>query len=337
MLARLLFNRIEKSVASPVAHDQGRCLRRRLSANTCSRCLDICKQGALTTQDRELLFSEDKCTGCMACVAECPNDAFSCGFDLDSLLSRIRAAQEEQPVILGCKKCADHESMLFVPCLGLLSEPLLAALHSVAPGACFLDVRHCADCVNGSVLGVLTERLQGIVKKIGAAADLKIRYLFADTLPQKTTEQQRRFFLHFLQKEVSAFGREMMTDTSGPHGQRDTMPEGDSRKKGATRKIRLLLDALSMQPGETKETKNLLLSYFYTLDASVACDLCPSCTGMCPTGALKRRTTENGKKQLAFISAQCSGCGLCIEFCKKKALSMRAFSGNEPATTLFIA
>lgn len=337
MLAGLLFNRIEKSVAPSVTHDLCKCLRRRLSANTCSRCLDICKQGALTTRGRELLFSEDKCTGCMACVGECPNDAFSCGFDLDSLLSRIRAAQKEQPVILGCKKCAGQENMVTIPCLGLMSEPLLAALHSVAPQDCLLDVRHCPDCANGAVLGMLTERMQAIAKKIWAPDDLKIRYLSADTLPPQTTGRQRRFFLHALRKEVAAFGRDTMTDASGPHGRPDTLSEGDNRKKGATRKMRLLLDALAMQPGETNETKNLLLSYFHTLDAGNACDLCPSCTGMCPTGAVKRRTAENGEKQLVFISAQCSGCGLCIEFCKKKALNLRAFSGYEPETAIFIA
>ena len=78
---------------------------------------------------------------------------------------------------------------------------------------------------------------------------------------------------------------------------------------------------------DEEERKNLE-PFFYTVQADEQCNLCPVCSGMCPTGALKR-VKENGEKHLVFKSSHCSGCGLCRDFCKKQALSVsKGFAGD---------
>jgi ferredoxin len=62
---------------------------------------------------------------------------------------------------------------------------------------------------------------------------------------------------------------------------------------------------------------------FFTLTVNTECNFCGACAGMCPTGALKN-TREGEMKRLQFDWARCSGCGLCLEFCRKKALTLVA-------------
>jgi len=68
-----------------------------------------------------------------------------------------------------------------------------------------------------------------------------------------------------------------------------------------------------------QSTQQALLRLFFTLTASDECNFCGACAGMCPTGALKN-IREDEVKQLKFDWGKCSGCRLCLEFCRKKAL-----------------
>lgn len=69
------------------------------------------------------------------------------------------------------------------------------------------------------------------------------------------------------------------------------------------------------------ERQGLLLTLFCHLDVGPECNFCWACVGMCPTGALKNEWQE-GLKKLRFNWAACSGCGLCREFCRKKAITI---------------
>ncbi len=66
-----------------------RCLRKRLNTNNCSRCLDSCSSGALYLRGREIVLDKTSCTGCMTCVAVCPQDALTSELDADELLTYL--------------------------------------------------------------------------------------------------------------------------------------------------------------------------------------------------------------------------------------------------------
>lgn len=317
MLAKLLFDRFEKNAVAPVTFDRARCLRSRLNSNSCDRCLALCKQGAISKNGRAIEFSEKKCTGCLVCVAECPNEAFSCGFDPAALIPAVSRLKVEMPVTLGCSKTANTETR--IPCLGILSEPILAIINSVAMQDVFLDVRFCADCENGAVLNHLTERIQGITRRSGSSAHLKTSYKYNNDFEDMSAGQQRRSFLKSFKKNIVEIGIDAvaMEGVLAP----GTAPPLNHKAKEASKIGFLLSEALDIVPKGAFEKRKLLCSYFYSITCSDACTLCPSCTGMCPTGALKRKKDPE-EKQLCFTSNKCNGCGLCVEFCKKKALTL---------------
>lgn len=333
MLAELLSNSIEKQAKPAVVFKPKRCLRSRLNSNACDLCLSLCPKKALALSGRKIVFTAELCTGCMACVSGCPNDAFASGFDLASLLPVLHGREIDAPVVLSCGRPRRHVNQITIPCIGLFSEPALAAFNAVAVREFYLDVQRCADCGNGHVRDLLQKRLQGIIKKNGRATDLNIRCLSGKNLEDTAPGRQRRFFLHMAKNSLVGLGRDAASVfvPSGKTEEREREVE-----KGAAMTPRLLQQAFDLLPADAVQKKELLLAYFYALKANENCDLCPSCTGMCPSGALKRRTGKEGK-QLIFISAKCSGCGLCVAFCKKKGLTLLPGAKNAPGAALAIA
>jgi ferredoxin len=99
---------------------------------------------------------------------------------------------------------------------------------------------------------------------------------------------------------------------------------------------RFLHQALRHLPSDAVQEKELLHSYLFTSRTTERCDLCPLCTGMCPTGALKRKAYGE-IKQLSFTSSKCSGCGICVAFCRKDALEILPGPTTDPGVTQAIA
>lgn len=330
MLAGLLFNSIEQRLLPAVSFDARRCLRSRLGSSTCAQCLSGCRNKALDLRDGKIVFQAEHCTECMTCISACPNDALTCGFDLPALLRVLRGSGDGEPVVLSCGKRPSHHANRFnIPCIGLFSEPVLAALNVAARGEFYLDIHWCADCDNGQILGLLQARMLGILKKNGSSAGLKLRYLTAKNFGTASYRQQRRSFLGMVKSNLAGLG-----EAAAPVAR---TTDNVNRGKSAAAVSLLLQQALAMLPENETAAGKLLLSYLYTLTADDGCDLCPRCTGMCPTGALKRLSDNAGEKKLYFTSAKCSGCGICVAFCNKKALTMQQGVHDLPDTARVIA
>lgn len=331
MLAGLLFNTLEKQLLPAVSLEPGRCLRSRLGKNPCARCLTRCVHKALTADGGTISFHDDRCTECMICISTCPNDALRCGFDLQGLLRVLHENRDGEPVVLSCGRSPSYvPGRLAIPCIGLFSEPVLAAMNVVAARAFYLDIHACHDCDNGHALGLLQERMSGILGRNDRKAELRLRCITDATSRPASHRQARRSFLGVIKKNMADLGRPAAPLENAATEERCSAKEASAGPL-------LLRQALAMLPLDDDPARRLLHSYFHTLTANDDCDLCPRCTGMCPTGALKRLRNDAGKKQLSFSSAKCSGCGLCVAFCNKKALTLRAGVLHFPETAMVIA
>lgn len=336
MLAELLLHSIKKQVTPPVGFSSKRCLRYRLNSHDCNICLNLCRPRALALSGRKILFSEDRCTGCMVCVAACPNDAFGGNVDIQTFIQALRPA-ENGPVVLSCDRTHGHGDQYAIPCLGLFSEQALAVLHCLTPHELHLDTHRCGDCPNGHVVNLLDERIQAIGNKLGHPSSLKLCNYAGKDPVETDIGRQRRFLLSRAKDSLFGFvgsGISSVVDHADNPGEQ-AREEG----KRSNRVSRLLLQTFEQLPPDADREKDLLRAYFYSVTAGANCDLCPICTGMCPTGALQRRTGLEGK-QLVFTSAGCSGCGLCVAFCRKKALTLRqggATGPDYPALAIAIA
>jgi ferredoxin len=331
MLAGLLFNTLEKQLLPTVSLDAGRCLRPRLGSAPCSRCLNSCPNKALTLDGGNIAFHADRCTECMACISVCPNDALTAPFAVAPLLRVLYENRGGQPVVLSCGRTLSAASNRFiVPCIGYFAEPVLAAMNVVAGSVFYLDIRGCADCDNGHTLGLLQARMSGILRENNRKAELRLRYLTDAESGPISYRQGRRSFFGMVKDHLAGFAGPLAPSEGGS-------TNGMSLDKDATAIPLLLREALTMLPPEDDAARSLLHAYFHTLTASGDCNLCPRCTGMCPTGALKRVRNDKGEQQLSFTSAKCSGCGLCAAFCNKNALTLRRGAADRPTAIRIIA
>ncbi len=297
-----------------------RCLRSRLNSSGCRACLGECQTGALKLEGRTVVFNQEKCTGCMLCVSACPSDAFDGGLDLKRLLEVLNSSSQ---VVLTCRKDAHFQQQLLIPCIGSLSESLLAAMNSVSTGSFFVDLSHCSECINKRCLSSFNLKVGELTDKLKVSKHIPLQYNFEKNGDLPVAEDvTRRSYLGMAKKSLLDLGRESM-------GAGKTDPSDSSKRaeKGPA------VDSVALQHAwrnsSSKEDKDVLLSFLYTVNViTEQCSFCPGCQGMCPTGALKRITVI-GKKLLRFNSLACNGCRLCQEFCKNKAITVdKGFSGD---------
>lgn len=333
MIAELLLNVIDRQAGSVVTFRPERCLRSRLRSNACDICLNLCRRKALALGGRGIVFDEKHCTGCMICVAECPNDAFFTETDIDGIFPLIQEKSRRVPLTIACKRSSPLQSDLNIPCIGLLSEPILAGINCAAAVEIYCNVQSCGKCENGHALDLLHERVQSIADKCGRTVGRKVHCLSVDPGFEKHPRRQRRAFLSIAKNSMRDIGRvaSSVHDSSIKLAEKQATPG-----KKEVHFSRFLQLALARLPADKRQERRLLKSYFYTVKANDDCDLCPFCTGMCPTGALKRKTVDD-LKQLYFTSTKCSGCGLCVEFCDKKALTLLPGAEGDPAIEQLIA
>ncbi|MCI5147175.1 MAG: hypothetical protein D3923_17020 [Candidatus Electrothrix sp. AR3] len=152
----------------------------------------MCEKKALVLHAGVVSFLPKQCSGCMLCLAVCPSDAFSCDFAPIDLLQTLA---EEEDVVLSCTK---KQGQQFLPCLGILSEPLLAALHYTARSPFFVDISRCLSCNNAFVLKHVQKNKAALLAKIAEGKEVKLHYLREEGVA--SLEEERRFFLQKMKK-----------------------------------------------------------------------------------------------------------------------------------------
>ncbi|MCB2215291.1 4Fe-4S binding protein [Desulfofustis glycolicus] len=292
-----------------------RCLRSRLNSNECRRCLEVCPGSALRLENRRILLDAERCSGCGRCRAVCPSDAFTSVVDITQLIGSL--AGKDRAMISCSRQPRLTEDELVLPCLGLLSPPALLAIGSGGCPAITFQTGGCAACVNARATGAFLDDLRAVAGQIEHCCGTRL-----ETSPHGAPEPylpppSRRTYLRDLKTSVRplpaappspSLANNSATSPSGRH-----IPE----------KIRFVNQLLAtVDESMEQELRSALLPH---LSVTPDCTRCPRCAGICPTGALKRKTGESGK-QLVFNASRCSNCRLCMEFCPESAITV-----SEPA------
>lgn len=310
------------TVVSPIAESAAcqviqivvsRCLRQRLSSFDCSRCLDSCAAGALSVAGGEVRLEKEKCTGCGRCTAVCPAEAFTfSGYDLSDELDRYRTFDG---TVFSCHQ-KNHTSAdgFQLPCLGALSVEALFSIGLKATGTVYFDLTGCPDCGGNQAVRTLPASLERVQQALMEDSPARlIAVTDKANLPNPETKD-RRSFLFDMGNNVLSFVRHRY----GKSAERQETSPATTRR--LPKKNALLEKTIASSVPAVSDT--LLSRCYPSLAITASCILCPRCTGMCPTGALKlTRQPDNGKK-LSFTPHKCTGCGLCAAFCKVKAISI---------------
>ena len=170
MLAELLLNKY-CSENNTVQFEEKHCLRNRLNTNKCKVCVSHCKSGALSSDEIGIQLNEEQCTGCLLCMATCPNDAFIFDFDYSSFFLEVL---QKDTAVLSCKKVIHNSEHVHIPCIGVLSEPILASLNCISKNTISINVSVCPNCKNVQSLEHFKETINTLLSKFEGRCEFKI-------------------------------------------------------------------------------------------------------------------------------------------------------------------
>ena len=291
-----------------------RCLRTRLNSNECRRCLEVCPGSALRVENRRILLDAERCSGCGRCRAVCPGDAFVSVGDIAQLINRLRSTDR---AIISCSRQPRlSEDELVLPCLGLLSPPALLAIGSSGCPAIAFNTGGCAACINAPAADAFLADLRTVAGLIERCCGTRLE-ASSEIAPETfRPPPSRRSYLFDLTASVRP-----LAATPSPFSPARG-PASPPSSRHVPEKVRFVNELLTTVADALKpELRSALLP---CISITSACTLCPRCAGICPTGALKRKTGKSGK-QLMFNASRCSRCRLCMEFCPESAITV-----NEP-------
>jgi len=288
----------------------GRCLRKRLNTNQCQRCVRSCPSGAVTLNDREIVFVEEKCTGCMACTAVCPQDALESEYDIKEL---VHLCKGDADIVITCiRQKQSGPDEIILPCIGILSKQVLSAIFLKNSKSVIINVAGCAKCCNQKVSDNFVNEYKLLAEVFVKVKTSKISLNYNDQQLHDIIVD-RRLYLTNIKKFATTVTKKSITTN------RTTLPEKKETTRRIPVKVRLLKNLVAEL--ETESRKKIFELFCKQLSINDECTFCPLCKGICPTGAIQIERSEGGKK-IKFNPLDCSCCGLCVEFCKKNALSI---------------
>ena len=302
-----------------------RCLRRRLHSWQCRRCVDACPREALSFHDNKIHFDRDRCSGCLACSASCPNDAFEFdGFNLERVLQSLPAQEE---TVISCQRQKQmHPQEHVIPCLGGLDTAHLLFIGMKLTGRAIFNASACQSCENAAA----SRRFAGLVSLLQDAdngalnAELVIRaeaQNYAAISPGT-----RRSFLAGVRKGLTAVLADRLCESAEESG--DVAEHRRIPKK--LKLVRGLLHKL-----EQKQVEFVTSMCLFAIHIGSECTACPLCKGICPTGAI--RIDKSGTdKAVKIDTTRCSGCGLCASFCRLGALDLEEPRGRKRCSSAVV-
>jgi ferredoxin len=303
-----------------VSFDADLCAHSRNSLSGCSRCLDVCPAGAITSIGDTVEIDPAICGGCGYCGAVCPSGAAQTvvpaadtfGQQMSSLIDHYLEAGGKTPRLLLADESYGGEMIEMIARFGsgLPADMLAMTLHSVGRAGHDLLVTAIAQGFEQVV--ILTnpakpDEAEQITRQLdlaralmaGIGGDDAARFLVIDEAdPDKVGAALRG-------------DRPKTSPKPAPFS-----PIGSPR--GITR---LAMRGLA----KTAKTGDVAIPlpdgapYGRVEIDTDSCTICLSCVGACPAGALQDNPDA---PQLLFREDACLQCGICVATCPEKVISL---------------
>jgi len=304
-----------------INYDEATCAHASAGITGCTRCIDNCPTGAITSDEKNdrVAFDAYICAGCGTCASICPTGAAK--YNLpggDALFTRLRTifsayrnAGGERPEILVHDAQYGEDMIAIMARLGggLPSNVLPFAVNEVTSiGLDFL----LACAAFGAERTMLLLAPAKADEKAVLESELALADAVFDGLGYGTGHA-----LILDNQDPDAIEKILYAiKTTSP------MPAGDFLPMGRKRSV-MSLALASLHAKAPNKIDVLELPAGAPFGAVLVdtdnCTLCLACVGACPTGALK---DNEDKPQLSFIEEACVQCGLCKNTCPEKVISL---------------
>jgi len=303
-----------------VSFDPDLCAHSRNSLSGCSRCLDVCPAGAITSIGDTVAIDPAICGGCGYCGAVCPSGAAQTvvlaadgfGQQMSSLIDHYLEAGGKSPRLLLADEGYGGEMIEMIARFGrgLPADMLPLTLHSVGRAGHDLMVTAIAQGYEQVV--ILTNPAKpDEAEQIARQVDL------ARALMAGVSGDDAARFLVIDEADPDKVGAALRGDRP------KTSPKpAPFSPIGSPRGItRLAMRGLARTAGTSDAAIPLPEGAPYgrvAIDTD-KCTICLSCVGACPAGALQDNPDA---PQLLFREDACLQCGICVATCPEKVISL---------------
>jgi ferredoxin len=292
------------------------CAHSRSGVTGCTRCLDTCPTGAISSLGDAIEVNPNLCQGAGSCATACPSGAISYGYPkLADTLQRLRTLLQtyeesggsgavilfydveagRDVVMTMAEELPDYVIPVEVEEVG--SVGLDVWLSALAYGASSVTLL-ATPTTPVSVMSEVTHQL-GIAESVLAAMGCPA------TMLQLCRSDKGEF--------VEMFSSKATTNNSEPAR---FMVQNDKRTI-ILMAIEHLYANADKQPVAVDLPEGSPFGEIY-VDAS-QCTLCMACVSQCPAKALE---SGDESPQLRFIEANCVQCGLCSNTCPENAITL---------------
>ena len=296
-----------------VYFEESLCAHSRASQPACSRCLNLCPTGAITSAGDHVSIDPMICAGCGACAAACPSaaityDAPAVGHVFAQMTAAARAYRDAGG---GAPRLLVHDAEHGAQMIALaarfgrglpadmipLESPALASFGHAEMIAALGTGFAAVDILAGPKADLAAiEEQAALARAIVGGLDLSgpcVRVL----RPGDPDEMSDLVY----DAGVAAPSHEPMLPLGG---RREAVRLAARTLGGADRVIDLPAGA----PYGTVEVN------------TDACTLCLACVGLCPSGALG---DNSDRPQVTFQEDACLQCGLCSSVCPENAITLK--------------
>jgi ferredoxin len=303
-----------------VKYEESLCAHGRNTRTGCTRCLDVCPTGAITSAGDKVVIDPYTCAGCGSCASVCPTGASTYALPpretvferLRTLLSVYAKAGGTQPVLLI------HDSRHGEELIALMARHGRGLPARVLPFAVNETTQLGLDFfATAFAYGAAAIRLMVDPKKRDELAGLAGQLgLTEAALGGLGFGEGRVGIIDALDPDVIEAELYGLPAQNAPRAG-DFLPMGG--KRGVTMLALRHLRNVAPQPAEILPLP--AGAPFGTLDVDAAgCTLCLSCVSACPTGAL---IDNPDWPMLRFTEDACVQCGLCKVTCPEKVIALK--------------
>ena len=303
-----------------IKHDPEICVHARSTQVGCSRCLDVCPTGAITSGNDEVVINPYICAGCGSCASVCPTGAAKYELPagnfiyerLKLLLDTYSESGRENAILLvhDTRHGEDMISVMARMGRGLPANVLPFAVNEVTQiGFDFMSV----------ALGYGAEKIFILTGpgNVGETDGLLGQIDLIEAISSGLSYGENRVSI------IDLIDPDALAEVLYDKFDLPPMAKGDFIAMGGKREIvNLAVNHLHEHAPSPVDLVELPTGApFGTIEVNTdGCTLCLSCVSACPTGALKDNPDA---PQFTFTETNCVQCGLCKTICPESVITLK--------------